>query len=142
MPFLPSPLQLMENEFPSVHFSLWCTERSHRVLNPGMEAVQVFVYWEETSRSKGRCELLQHPDFVLPDIRPLLPQDLLHSLSVNTIHVCNHSLTQTSIFANNFTYFLINLLYLLLRSIENSQSISIGPYSWPTSSLRSMFSPL
>ena len=47
--------------------------------------------------------LMQHPDFVLPDIRPLLPQGLSLCPSVNTHHVCNHSLTQMSIFANNFT---------------------------------------
>ena len=27
VPFLPSPHQLMENGLPSVHFSLWCTEK-------------------------------------------------------------------------------------------------------------------
>ena len=50
--------------------------------------------------------LMQSPDFVLPEIGPLLPQGLSHCLSVNTNHVCNHSHTQTSIFANNFTDFL------------------------------------
>ena len=33
VPFLPSPLQLMKNGFLSVHLSLWCTEKSQRVLN-------------------------------------------------------------------------------------------------------------
>ena len=50
--------------------------------------------------------LMQHPDFVLPEIRPLLQQGLSLCLSVNTNHVYNHSHTQTSIFANNFTDFL------------------------------------
>ena len=55
--------------------------------------------------------LMQHPDFVLPEIQPFLPQNLSHSLSlslslsVNTHNVCNHSYTKTSIFANNFTDF-------------------------------------
>ena len=61
--------------------------------------------------------LMQHPDFVLPDIRPLLLQDLLHCLSVNTHHVCNHSLTQMSIFANNFTDFLNFLVGFQSRSM-------------------------
>ena len=50
--------------------------------------------------------LMQQPDVVLPEIRPLLLQDLSHCLSVNTHHVYNHSHTHTSIFANNFTDFL------------------------------------
>ena len=50
--------------------------------------------------------LMKHPDFVLSEIRLLLPQGLSHCLSVNTNHVYNHSNTQTSIFANNFTDFL------------------------------------
>ena len=50
--------------------------------------------------------LIMHPYVVLPEIRPLLPQDLLHCLSVNTHHVCNRSHTQTSIFVKNFTDFL------------------------------------
>ena len=74
----------MENGFPSVHFSLWCTEKSQGANSANMEDVQVFecVYWEETSRAKGRCELghflMQHPDFVLPEIRPLIPQGVSH----------------------------------------------------------------
>ena len=113
LPFLPSPLQLMENGFPSVHFYLWCTEKSHRVLNPQMW--RMFKYsntfiGKKLLEQKGVVSwgivLMQHPDFVLPEIRPLLPQGLSHCLSVNTNHVCGHSLTQTSIFANNFTDFL------------------------------------
>ena len=50
--------------------------------------------------------LMQNPYVVLPEIRPLLPQNLSHCLSVNIHHVCNHSHTQTSNFANNFTDFL------------------------------------
>ena len=37
--------------------------------------------------------LMQHPDFVLPEIRPLLSQGLSHCLSVNTNHVYNIILT-------------------------------------------------
>ena len=50
--------------------------------------------------------LMKHPGFVLPEIRPLLPQDLSHFLSDNTNRVCNHSHTQTASFVNNFTDFL------------------------------------
>ena len=107
-----SPLQLMENGFPSVHFSLWCTEKSHRVLNP--QIWRMFKYsnafigkklLEQKGIVRWDIVLMQHPDFVLPEIRPLLPQSLSHCLSVNTNHVYNHSHTLTSIFANNFTYF-------------------------------------
>ena len=113
MPFLPSPLQLMENGLPSVHFSLWCTDKSHRVIN--LQIWRMFKYsnafiGKKLLEQKGVMSwgivLMQHPDFVLPEIRPLLPQGLSHCLSVNTNHVCNHSHTQTSIFANNFTDFL------------------------------------
>ena len=113
VPFLPSPLQLMENGFPSVHFWLWCTEKSHKVLNP--QIWRKFKYsnafiGKKLLEQKGFVSwgivLMQHPDFVLPEIRPLLPQGLSHCLSVNTNHVCNHFHTQTSIFVNNFTDFL------------------------------------
>ena len=50
--------------------------------------------------------VMQHRDFVLPEIQSLLPQNLSHCLSVNTHHVYNHSHIQTSIFENNFTDFL------------------------------------
>ena len=102
-----------KNGFPSVHFSLWCTEISHRVPNPRMW--KMFKYsnafiGKKLLEQKGVVSwgivLKQHPDFVLPEIQPLLPQILSHCLSVNTHHVCNHSHTQTSIFANNFTDFL------------------------------------
>ena len=113
VPFLPSPLQLMVNGCPSVHLSLWCTEKSHRVLN-----TQIWRMFKYSNTFIGKkllkqkdvvswgIVLMQHPDFILPDIRLLLPQDLSHCLSVNTHHACNHSLTQTSIIANNFTDFL------------------------------------
>ena len=76
VPVLPSP-QLMENVFPSIHFSLWNTEKkSQDAKSANMEDVQVFecVYWEETSRKKKGVVswgivLMQHPDFVLPEIR-------------------------------------------------------------------------
>ena len=101
-----------ENGFPSVHFSLWCTEKSHRVLNPRIG--RMFKYsnahiGKELLEQKGVVSwgivLMQHRDFVLPEIRPLLPQGLSHCLSDNTNHVCNHSHTQTTIFANNFSDF-------------------------------------
>ena len=97
---------------PSVHFSLWCTEKCHRVLNPRIW--RMFKYsntfiGKKLLEQKGIVSwgivLMHYPDFVLPEIRPLLPQDLLLCLSVNTHHVCNHSLTQTSIFANNSLIF-------------------------------------
>ena len=103
----------MENGLPSVHFSLWCTEESHRVVNPRIW--RMFKYSNKFIRKKlleqkgvvsWGIVRMHHLDFALPDIRPLLPQDLSHYLPVNTYHVCNHSLTQTSIFANNFTDFL------------------------------------
>ena len=103
---------------PLVHFSLWYTEKSHRMLNPRIW--RMFKYsntliGKRLLEQKGIVSwdivLMQHPDFVLPDIRPLLPQDLLHCLSVNTHHVCNHSLTQTSFFGNNFTDFLNFLVH-------------------------------
>ena len=75
-----------------------------------MENVQELncVYCEETTRKKRHCELGHCPnsDFVLSEIRPILPQGLTHCLSVNTNHVCIHSHTQTSTFANDFTDFL------------------------------------
>ena len=112
-PFLPSPLQLMEDRFPSVHFYLWCTEKSHRVLNPWIW--RMFKYsnafiGKKLLEQKGVVSwgifLMQHPDFVPPEIRPLLPQGLSHCLSVNTNHVCNHSHTQMSNSENNFNDFL------------------------------------
>ena len=113
VPFLPPPLQLMENGFPSVQFSLWRTGKSHRVLNPRIWSMfkysNAFI-GKKLPEQKGVVRwgivLMQHPDFVLPEIRPLLPQGLSHCLPVNTNHVYNHSHTQTSIFANNITDFL------------------------------------
>ena len=110
---MPSPLQRMENGFPSVHFSLRCTEKSHRVLNPRIW--RMFKYsnafiGKKLLEQKGVVSwgivLMQRPDFVLPEIRLLLPQGLSHYLSVNTNHVCNHFHTQMSIFVNNFTDYL------------------------------------
>ena len=109
----PSPFQLMENGFPSVHFSLWCTEKSARVLNPWIWTIfkysNAFI-GKKLLEQKGVVSwgivLMQHPDFVLPEIQPLLPQNLSHCLSVNNHHVCTHSHTQTSISAKNFTDFL------------------------------------
>ena len=113
VPFLPSPLQLMENGFPSVHFSLWCTEKSHRVLNPWIwrmfKYLNAFI-GKKLLEQKGVVSwgivLMQHPVLVLPEIRSLLPQGLSHYLSVNTNRVYSHSHTQTLIFVNNFTDFL------------------------------------
>ena len=113
VPFFPSPHQLLENGFPSVHFSLWCTEKSHRV--PNSRIWRMFKYWNafigkkllnQKSIVSWDIVLMQNRDVVLPEIRLLLPQDLSHCLSVNTHHVCNHYYTQTSIFMNNFTDFL------------------------------------
>ena len=113
VPFLPLPLQLMENGFSSVLFSLWCTEKCHRVLNPwiwGMFKYSNAFIGKKLLEQKGVVSwgivLMQHPDFVLPEIWPLLPQGLSHCLSVNTHHVCNHSHSHTSFLANNFTDFL------------------------------------
>ena len=57
--FWPSSLQLMENGFPSVLFHLVFRKKSQGAKSANMEDVQVFecVYWEETSRANGRCEL-------------------------------------------------------------------------------------
>ena len=105
VPFLPSPLQLMENGFPSVHFSPWCTERSHRVLN--LRIWRMFKYsnafigkelLEQKSVVSWGIVPMQRPEFVLPEIRPLLPQGLSRCLSVNTNHVCNHSYTLPSLY--------------------------------------------
>ena len=102
-----------ENGFPSVHFSLWCTETSNRVLNP--RNWRMFKYsnaflGKKLLEQKGvvcwGIVLMQHPDFGPPEIQPFLPQNLSHYLSVNTHNVCNDSHTQTSIIANNFTDFL------------------------------------
>ena len=96
----------------STLFTLVYKKRSQGAKSANMEDVQVleYIYWEELLEQKSVVSwgivLMQHPDFVLPEIRPLLPQGLSHCLSVNTNHVCNHSHTQTSIFANNFTDFL------------------------------------
>ena len=83
VPFLPSSLQLMDNGFPSLHFSLWCTGKSHRVLNPPIW--RMFKYSNAFIGEKlleQKCVvswgivLMQHPNFVLPEIRPLFPQGL------------------------------------------------------------------
>ena len=99
--------------FPSVHFSLWWTEKSRIVLNPRIR--RMFKYsnafiGKKLLEQKGIVSwgiVLMHPDFVLPEIRPPLPQGLSHCLSllIPTL-VYNHFHTQTSIFANNFTDFL------------------------------------
>ena len=65
VPFLPSPLQQMENGLPSVHFSLWCTGKSHRMLYPRIW--KMFKYsnafiGKKLLVQKGRCELGYCPD--------------------------------------------------------------------------------
>ena len=79
-----------ENAFPLVYFSLWCTEISHRVLNPRIW--RMFKYsnafiGKKLLEQKGVVSwgivLMQHPDFVLPEVQPFLPQGLSHCLSVN-----------------------------------------------------------
>ena len=111
--FLPSSRQLMENGFPSVHFSLWSAEKSHRGPNPRIW--RMFKYsnafiGKKLLNRKGAVSwgigLMQHPDIVLSEIWSLLLQDLSHCLSINTHHVCNNSHTQISIFLNNFAEFL------------------------------------
>ena len=97
----------------STLFTLVYRKRSHRLLNPRIW--RMFKYsnafigknlLEQEGVVSWGIVLMQRPDFVLPEIRPLLPQGLSHCLSVNTNHVCNHFHTQTSNFANNFTDFL------------------------------------
>ena len=96
----------------STLFSLVYRKKSQGAKSANMEDVQVFecVYWKKCVEQKGVVSwdivLMQHPDIVLPEIRPLLPQGLSHWLSVNTNHVYNHSHAQTSFFVNNFTDFL------------------------------------
>ena len=97
----------------STLFTLVYRKKSHRVLNPWIWRMfkysNVFI-GKKLLEQKGIVSwgivLMQHPDFVLPEIRLLPPQGLLHCLSVNTNHVCNHSHAQTSNFASNFTGFL------------------------------------
>ena len=112
-----------ENGFLSVHFSLWCTEISHRVLN-----ARIWRMLKHSNAFIGK-KLVEQKGAVtwelswcsiqtgLPEIQPFLPQNLSHCLSVNTHHVCNHSRTQTSIFAKNFTDFLNVLVGFLSRKV-------------------------
>ena len=88
-------------------------QKNHRVPNPRIW--RMFKYWNAFIGKKllnrksvvsWGIVLMQHPYVVLPEIRPLLPHNLSYSLFVDTHHVCNHSHTQASIFADNFTYFL------------------------------------
>ena len=100
----------MKNGFPWVHFSFWGTEQGAKSAN--LENVQVLecVIGKKLLDRKGVVSwgtvLMQHPYVVLPEIRPLLPHNLSHSLFVNTHHPCNHSHTQASNFVNYFTDFL------------------------------------
>ena len=113
-----------ENGLPLVHFPLWGTETFHRVPNPRIW--RMFKYWNAFTGKKlldrkgvvsWGIVLIQDPYVVLPEIRPLLPQDLSHCLSDNTHHVCNHSHTQMSIFAKNSTDFLNVLLSFRSQSV-------------------------
>ena len=97
----------------STLFALVYRNKSQGAKSANMEDVQVFecVYWEETSRVKGCCELVHCPDAASRlcssrDSAASSTRFVALSLSVNTNHVYNHSHTQTSIFANNFTDFL------------------------------------
>ena len=78
VPFLPSPHQLMENEFPSAHFSLWGTGKSQDAKSANIR--RMFKYWNVFIDLKGIVSwgivLMQHPEVIPPEIRPLLPQDL------------------------------------------------------------------
>ena len=99
---------------PSIHFSLWCTEKNHMVLNSPM--------WRMIKYSKAFIgkKLLEQKGVSAGALSWCSVQTLFFqrfgcssstrfvalSLSVNTNHVYNHSHTQMSIFANNFTDFL------------------------------------
>ena len=96
----------------STLFTLVYRKKSQGANSANMEDVQVFKciigkkFLERMGVVSWGIVLMQHPDVVLPEIRPLLPQGLSHCLSVNTNLICNHSHTQTPNFANNFTDFL------------------------------------
>ena len=97
----------------STLFTLVYRKMSQGAKSANMEDVQIFecVYWEETSRAKGRCDLGHYPDAAsrLGSSRDLAASSarFVALSSDNTNHVfCNHFHTQTSIFANNFTDFL------------------------------------
>ena len=97
----------------STLFTLVYRKNSQCAKSANNEDVRVFecVYWEENSRAKGHCELVHCPDAAsrLCSSRDSAASSIRFvalSLSVNTNHVYNHSHTQTSIFANNFTDFL------------------------------------
>ena len=81
----------------STYFTLVYRKKSQDAKSANMENVQVFecVYWEETSRAKGRCELGHCPDAAS---RHCSSSDSAASsarfvavLSDNTNNVCNHS---------------------------------------------------
>ena len=98
---------------PSCTLFTFVYKNSHRVLNPWIwrmfkhsNAFTGKKLLEQKGVVSWGIVLMQLQDLVLPDIRELLPQGLSHCLSVNTNHVYNHSHTQTSNFANNFTDFL------------------------------------
>ena len=88
----------------STLFTLVYRKKSQGAKSANMEDVQVFkcVYWEGTSRAKGRCEL-GYPDFVLPEIRPLLPQGLspvsllIPTMSTNILTLRRRSLQNIKI---------------------------------------------
>ena len=106
--FLPSPHQVMENGFPSVHFSVWSREKSHRA--------QIREYVRCSSigmRLSGRNFLTERALWAGAlswcSIQTFFFQrfgrsfrKICRTVSVYTHHVCNHSHTQMSIFANNF----------------------------------------
>ena len=74
--------------------------KSQRELNPWIWRMfkysNTFIRKEQLGQ-KGVVSwgivLMQHPGFVLPEIRPLLPQGLSNCLSVNTNQVYNYSHT-------------------------------------------------
>ena len=110
--FLPSPLQLM------------VYRKSHWVLNPRIWRMLKYsnaIIAKKLLEQKGVVSwgivLMKHPGLVLPEIRPLLPQDLPHCLSVNTHHVYNHSHTLMSIFSNNLIDFLNVLIGFWSRRV-------------------------
>ena len=155
--FLPSPHRRWKMGSLQYTFHFGEQKKNHRVPNPRIW--RMFNYWnafigKKLLHRKGvvcwGIVLMQHPYVVLPEIRPLLPQNLSHCLFVNTHHVCNHSHTQASTFANNFTDFLNVLvsfeiegrpgcssssassrpsLNLLCHSNPHERDIKLSPYT-------------
>ena len=94
-------------------FTFGYRKKSLGAKSANMDDVQILecAYREETSWPKRCCELGHCPDaasrhFSSRYSAASSSRFVELSLSVNTHHVCNHSHTQPSIFANNYTGFL------------------------------------